>query len=85
MKWIFPIIKTTRTIEQQLQKVEDEIEEYKTAKDETNRDEEAVDLLHSVETFLRLRFQGREEQLNTLIESVILKNKSRNYYENECY
>ena len=85
MKWIFPRIKTKRTVEQQFSKIKDEWIEYQKACSQTNKDEEAIDILHSVETFLRLQFKDRETELDKLIQKTIAKNISRGYYESECF
>lgn len=85
MKWNFPVIRTTRTVEQQFEKIKDECSEYEESFDEQDLDEEAIDILHSVETFLRLRFKGRENELENLIQRTILKNTKRGYYEQNCY
>jgi len=85
MKWTFKRIKTTRTIEEQKVKILNEIEEYNFEQTKVEKDKEAVDILHSVETFLRLRFKDREDELEKLIKSTIIKNEKRGYYENDCY
>lgn len=81
----FPTIKTTRTSEEQAGKVIDETWEYRNAKTQEHRDEEAIDLLHAVETFIRIHFKGREKELNTLIKQVTEKNKIRGYYDVSCF
>lgn len=87
MKWNFPKIKTTRTIEEQKEKIYEEISEYEneTEVEKERKDKEAVDILHSVETFLRIRFEGREDELKNIIDSTIEKNRKRNYYDKECF
>lgn len=88
MNWNFPAIKTVRTVEEQKEKIYDEIKEYENEDEITSfekKDKEAIDILHSVETFLRLRFKGREDELKKLIEATIEKNSKRGYYESECY
>lgn len=85
MRWLFPLIKTTRTIEEQFNKILDEAKEYKDALTEEEKDKEAVDIIHSCETFLRLRFKGREDELEKLIQETILKNTKRGYYEQSCF
>ena len=81
----FPEIKTTRNMEQRLQKILDEVKEYETAETDAERDQEAVDILHSVETFLRGRFAGREFRLSGIIAEVYNKNKKRGYYDTDCF
>jgi len=44
------------------------------------RDLEAIDVLHAVETFLRIRFAGREDVLDSIIEQVVSKNRARGKY-----
>ena len=88
MKWNFPVILTTRTADEQFKKVEEECNEYLTeveSGDISLQDKEAIDVLHSVETFLRLRFKGREQELDNLIQFTIEKNSKRGYYESSCY
>jgi hypothetical protein len=88
MLWNFPAIKTVRTVEEQYEKIKDEMKEYENEDENTLfrfKDKEAVDILHSVETFLRLRFKGREEELKQLIKSTIEKNIKRSYYKSDCY
>ena len=80
MIYNFPEIRTTRTNVEQVEKIVDEVEEFK----EELSDEEAVDVLHATETFIRVHFRGREEILNKLIEEVVAKNTKRGYYE-KCY
>lgn len=81
MQYNFPSIKTTRSAEQQAQKIVDEHNEYL----EEFSDEEAVDILHATETFIRVHFKGREDVLNMLINQVTTKNQNRGYYEKKCY
>lgn len=86
MLFNFPAIKTTRTVEEQKEKIYDEIREYEAEiEGDINKDKEAVDILHACETFLRLRFKGREEDLKRIIQSTIKKNSKRGYYEESCY
>ena len=68
------------------EKAEEEIREY-LAEEEgcLEKDKEAIDILHSVETFLRIRFRGREQDLEKIIQSTIEKNSARNYYQAECH
>lgn len=80
-KFLFPEIKTTRSTTEQAQKIVDEVNEYL----EANSDEEAIDVLHAVETFIRIHFKGREEILDRLIQSTIEKNSKRGYYQTTCY
>jgi len=44
-------------------------------------DEEAVDVLHAAETMIRIKFAGREKELDEIVAAVIEKNKKRDYYE----
>lgn len=81
----FPEIKTTRTIEERIMKVKDELKEFEEAKTQDKKDEEAVDILHSVETLLRGNFEGREDTLNYLIKKVFSKNNLREYYTKKCF
>lgn len=85
MHWNWPEIKTTRSMYERGEKIKDEIEEYMEAETPTERDKEAVDILHATETFLRRQFQGREEVLDRLIHETFLKNDARQYYTKECF
>lgn len=87
MNWTFPEIKTTRGMKQRADKVLDEINEYLEAETPEKRDEEAVDCLHAMETFLRKQFKGREDVLDKIIKQVFEKNNSpeRQYYTRECF
>jgi len=85
MKFQFPAIKTTRSIDEQFQKILDECNEYQETSSKEEKDKESIDILHSVETFLRLRFKDRENELDKLVQDTILKNTKRGYYENDCY
>lgn len=77
----FPEIKTSRTNQEQANKILDEVKEFF----EEFSDEEAVDVLHATETFIRVHFKGREEILQSLIEQVKDKNEKRGYYVKSCY
>lgn len=85
MKYTFPEIKTTRTLEERIQKVQDELNELKEAKTDKHFDEELIDVLHSVETLMRLRFYKREQILDYKIKEVIAKNTKRGYYSKSCF
>lgn len=88
MNWTFPEIKTTRNLDERFQKILDELNELNVellVGDKSKQDEESIDLLHSVETFLRKQFEGREELLSSIINQVIEKNSKRGYYTNECF
>ena len=83
--FVFPPIKTTRTIDQRVQKILDEVKEFQEAENGEEKDKEAIDVLHSVETFLRGHFAGRELRINGLITEVYRKNKVRGYYDEDCF
>ncbi len=79
--WIFPELLTTRTEKEQATKVIDEANEFL----ETPTDNECVDIFHSVETLLRIRFKGRKKEMEEMIKQVIEKNTKRNYYSKKVY
>lgn len=83
--FVFPPIKTTRTMDERVQKILDEVKEFQEAENENERDKEAVDIMHAVETFLRGHFAGREFRLNEVIGEIYNKNKKRGYYDEECF
>lgn len=81
MNWNFPEIKTTRTEQEQTEKILDEINEFKS----DLSDEECVDIFHAAETLLRIKFKGREHDLNVVINRIVQKNVSRGYYSTIVY
>lgn len=85
MQWQFPEIKTTRTIDERVQKVIDELKEFSDETNPIKKDIEAIDVLHAVETLLRLQFKGREEKLKLIINLIIEKNEARGYYTKACF
>lgn len=85
MEFKFPEIKTTRSEEEQAQKVIDEIEEFLSAKTEDHKDEELIDVLHAVETLIRIRIKNGSKNLDDIIKFVIDKNTNRGYYKKECF
>lgn len=85
MNFSFPEIKTVRTIEQRITKVRDELQEFEDAETQEDKDEEAVDCLHAMETLLRKQFEGREEVLDKIIAQVFHKNSVRGYYTRQCF
>lgn len=82
MQFQFPAIQTTRTRTQQVRKIIDEVNEYLEG---DHDDQEAVDILHATETFIRVHFKGREDVLDELVELVKQKNLVRGYYQQACY
>jgi len=46
---------------------------------------EIIDILHSVETLLRVHFKNRESKLDLLIIEVKNKNFDRGYYDKKVY
>lgn len=88
MLFNFPPIKTDRTAQEQFDKVQEEVIEYFEAtlyESSENQDKEAIDILHAVETFIRVRFRGREDDLQKIIDATIAKNTARNYYDKDCH
>jgi len=61
-------------------KICEELLEFTQEQDMHKRDLEAIDVLHAVETFLRIRFAGREDVLDSIIEQVVSKNRARGKY-----
>ena len=82
MKYNFPEIKGRRSIEEQIEKVREEIKEFEDASslEVHAKDLEALDILHAAETLVRLRFRGREQSVDSLVEEVITKNLERGKY-----
>lgn len=80
MNWTFPKIRFKKTELEQIEKVAEETEEFLLERDQHLRDLEALDVYHAAETLLRIRFEGREEQLDKLVDQVIHKNRVRGKY-----
>jgi len=76
MLWNFKEIKTTRTQEEQVKKIEEEIAEYR----ESLSDKECIDILHAAETLVRIHFKNRDDKLRDVIEKTRIKNEKRGYY-----
>lgn len=85
MHFQFPEIMTTRTVEEQAQKVVDEVREFDAEPSGDAKDKEAIDVLHAVETFIRVHFRGREDVMDDLIRKTIVKNEVRGYYAKACF
>jgi hypothetical protein len=81
MNYTFPEIKTIRSTDERILKILEEISEFR----EKPSDEEAIDIFHACETFIRGYFQGRELDLDKTINFVKTKNYFRKYYEEQCY
>lgn len=81
MRYNFPPIKGIENIplSKQLQKIAEECQELVEAKTELEQLEELLDLLHAVETALRIFEQFAN--VDQMIELVIEKNKERGYYD----
>lgn len=80
MEFTFPKIAKKLTIQRQLEKILEELEEVREAKTAKDIDEEIIDLYHAVETLVRIRFQARPLRLRKIINFVIRKNLKRGYY-----
>ena len=81
MRYNFPEVKTTRNIDDCVQKIVDEIKEFMG----DHSDAEAIDILHAVETFIRVKFKGRNSELQIALTNTILKNNRRGYYTGKCF
>jgi len=85
MKFTFPKIKEVSTAIgktsalNQVYKIKEEVYEFQNSKGK-ERDLECLDVLHSVESLVRMYFKGREDEIDSLIEEVIKKNRDRGYY-----
>ena len=82
IKYNFPEIKKGDHdgVLNQIYKIKEEVFEFQNSKGH-ERDLEALDILHAVETFLRWHFKGREIELYDLADEVIDKNNKRGYYK----
>lgn len=81
MEFIFPACKTANNTLQQAEKVRKEAAEVIDAYgDQAHQDEEVIDVLHAVETLVRIHFRGRESEIDGLIAAVTEKNTKRGYY-----
>ena len=80
MNFIFPRIISKKSERQQIEKIKEEVTEFLFEVEPKDKDLEALDIYHAAETLLRIRFEGREEQLDNLILNVIEKNTKRGKY-----
>lgn len=85
MKFQFPEVLTTRSEEQNCDKILDEVIEFLEEKDPHKKDLEAIDVLHTVETLLIKHFKNREYLIDELIKKVYDKNNAREYYTKKCF
>lgn len=82
MKFNFPeIIPKIPSVAEQYEVIREELEEFASASTRIKQEEEAVDVLQAVETFIRLIFKNRKNELSKMIVRVIRKNKKRGYYK----
>lgn len=79
--WHFPLIDPGRShsIHHYLDHIKEEIEEFKKEKNHEDKMKEAIDILHSAETFIRKLF--KEKQFQEYRDKVIKKNRARGYYK----
>lgn len=87
--WHFPLIEPTKPqqepkfdIEHYLNHIVEEVKEFEEETDPVAKRKEAVDILHSAETFIRHYFERTEGlSFEEIKEMVISKNKQRGYYD----
>lgn len=81
-KWHFPLINPVRPfdLEHFLEHVHLEMAEFQEAKTIEEKDKEAVDILHSAETFVRKYFQQNGRSFEQVRDAVVEKNRKRGYY-----
>lgn len=84
MVFNFPKIRTTRSANEQARKILEEVEEFLAAQNPKDKEEEAVDILQTVETLLRLCFRN-PKKLDQVIKKVRNKNLKRGYYTRAVY
>ena len=83
-KWHFPLINPEQnySLKHYFDHITEEIKEFE---EETNKElkrKEAVDILHSAETFVRKYFERTEgSSFEEVKQSTITKNRKRGYYE----
>ena len=79
----FPAIRTDNSVEQQIGKIHDELQEVKQALDKADVEhaaEELVDVIHAAETALRI-LQGKHWiDVDAIADTVTGKNQVRGYY-----
>lgn len=85
MIYIFPKIESTNegSLFNQIDKIKEEVKEFETAfySDKIERvTEEAVDILHAVETLLRMLEIKYDADIPAAIAAVQIKNRDRGYY-----
>lgn len=80
MKWSFPKLSLSKTLDEQCSKIREEVSEFEIELDSHNKDLEAIDIYHAAESLLRIHFSGREDVLDSIILEVIEKNRKRGKY-----
>ena len=82
--WHFPLCnpKIPFPIEHFLEHIQLEIEEFKEETEPVRKAKEAVDILHSAETFIRHYFSQTDIKFEAIRDAVIIKNTLRGYYDN---
>lgn len=81
-RWHFPLINPVKQFDLQhyLDKVEEEVKEFKDAKSMPEMEKEAVDILHAAETFVRKFCASMGVDFEAVKAATIKKNKERGYY-----
>lgn len=82
MSWRFPPVKFVdiNTVNKQLEHVQSEAMEVRYALYQHRIDEEMADLLHSCETYFRIR-QREGSDIHQIFNQVVEKNRARGYYD----
>lgn len=79
----FPLINPVKkfNLEHFIDHIREEIKEFEEETDPGKKEKEAIDILHSAETFVR-KFFNDDEKFERIKQKVITKNKNRGYYKN---
>lgn len=81
-QWHFPLINPVQkfSLQHYLDHIVEEIKEFNEETNPELKEKEAMDILHSAETFVRKFFHDKK-RFDEVRKSVIAKNKSRGYYK----
>lgn len=81
IRWHFPLInpRDSYPLNHYLEHIDQEMKEFDQANSQRRREEEAIDVLHAAETFVRKFFRTEEEFIKAKAR-VVRKNINRGYY-----
>lgn len=78
----FPLINPVKKfpLKHFIDHIREEIKEFEEETDTDNKEKEAIDILHSAETFVR-KFFNNDKHFEEVKRKVITKNEIRGYYK----